>query len=108
MSLSTHVLDTAVGRPAAGVPVLLQRQVRTFDGVPTGWLEAAAATTDDDGRVRDLPADRAGTWRLVFDTSQRSGFYPEVVVTFVVTDPDEHLHVPLLLAPYGYATYRGS
>jgi 5-hydroxyisourate hydrolase len=108
MSLSTHVLDTVAGRPASGVPVLLQRQVRTSDSVPAGWLEAASATTDGDGRVGELPADRAGVWRLVFDTSGRSEFYPEVVVTFVVTDPDEHLHVPLLLAPYGYSTYRGS
>lgn len=102
MSLSTHVLDAVSGRPAVGVAVRLER-----DGAVL-----AAATTDTDGRARptdDLPA---GTYRLVFDTGawfgDRPHFYPEVVVTFFVTDPAAHHHVPLLLSPFAYSTYRGS
>lgn len=132
MSLSTHVLDTAAGRPASGVPVRLERAVAGTggdgdsgggesdrgggDGDDSGgggsgglvWTAVASRVTDADGRVRDLPAHEAGTWRLVFDTAARSVFFPEITVVFVVTDPAEHHHVPLLLAPYGYSTYRGS
>ena len=113
MSLSTHVLDAARGRPARGVVVVLERRG------PGGWEHVARATTDDDGRVRDwspsgvdLPA--AGAHRLTFDTGSwfaaqgLDAFYPEVAVTFTVTDPDEHHHVPLLLSPFAYSTYRGS
>jgi 5-hydroxyisourate hydrolase len=69
----------------------------------------AGGTTDSDGRVTDLGPDHLdpGTYRLRFDTSSRSGFFPEVVIAFVVDD-DTHLHVPLLLSPHGYTTYRGS
>jgi 5-hydroxyisourate hydrolase len=102
MSLSTHVLDAAKGRPATGVPVRLDRR----DG--DGWHRVAEGRTDDDGRVRDLPPPEEGTYRLVFDTSDYSDFYPEVSVAFTVTDPSEHYHVPLLLSPYAYSTYRGS
>lgn len=108
MSLSTHVLDTARGEPAAGVPVTLQRR----DG--DAWVTAATARTDADGRLRDwVPADewRAGRFRLVFDTARYLGsdaFFPEAVVVFQVTEPDRHLHVPLLLSPFGLTTYRGS
>jgi 5-hydroxyisourate hydrolase len=102
MSLSTHVLDAARGRPARGVPVRLDRR----DG--DGWSRVAEGRTDDDGRVRDLPPPEKGTYRLVFDTTGHSDFYPEVTVAFNVTDPDEHYHVPLLLSPYAYSTYRGS
>src|SRR3954447_19861741 len=102
MSLSTHVLDAARGRPADGVPVRLER--RAGDA----WERVAEARTDDDGRVRDLPPPSAGTYRLVFDTAGHSDFYPEVAVAFTVTDPGEHYHVPLLLSPYAYSTYRGS
>jgi 5-hydroxyisourate hydrolase len=194
MSLSTHVLDTAVGRPATGVPVRLERATAEpggdggrgdgkdefavgnggdgggggdndgyvggdgggsrgsgddgckcgngggsgDDGCDCGngggsgddeckcgsggggeggrgcgsggtvWTVVASRVTDADGRVRDLPAYEAGRWRLVFDTAAVSAFFPEVTVTFVVADPAEHHHVPLLLAPYGYSTYRGS
>ena len=106
MSLvTTHVLDTVSGLPAAGVPVTL-----SGDGV------RAEGVTDADGRLRDLGPDRLdpGTYRITFATGEwllgqgRESFYPEVVVTFAVTDPDRHLHVPLLLAPYSYSTYRGS
>jgi 5-hydroxyisourate hydrolase len=102
MSLSTHVLDAARGRPACGVPVRLDR--RAGDS----WERVAEARTDDDGRVRDLPPPGKGTYRLVFDTAGLSDFYPEVTVAFTVTDPGEHHHVPLLLSPYAYSTYRGS
>lgn len=111
MSLSTHVLDTACGRPAAGVRVRLERRGGG------DWVAVAEGRTDGDGRLRDWLPDGgpgAGEHRLVFDSGQyfadqgTSAFYPEVVVTFRVEDPGEHHHVPLLLAPYGYSTYRGS
>lgn len=102
MSLSTHVLDAARGRPAAGIPVRLDRR----DG--DGWARVAEGRTDDDGRLRDLPPPGEGVYRLVFDTTGHSDFYPEVTVAFTVTDPGEHYHVPLLLSPYAYSTYRGS
>lgn len=105
--ITTHVLDTASGRPAAGVPVRLERR--------TGEL-IAEAVTDADGRARELGSDRlsAGVYRLTFGTgayfaaSGRPGFYPEVSVVFEVTDPARHHHVPLLLSPFGYSTYLGS
>ena len=108
MSLSTHVLDASRGTPATGVPVRLA----TTDG-----HELASAVTDADGRVRELAAELpAGDYRLTFATGEyfaangQKGFYPEVVVTFTVTDADsgQHHHVPLLLSPYAYSTYRGS
>ena len=105
MTLSTHVLDASRGTPAAGVAVRL---------TTTGGQELAAAVTDADGRVRELGALTAGDYRLTFATGEyfaangQQGFYPEVVVTFTVTDPGQHHHVPLLLSPYAYSTYRGS
>jgi len=96
-TLSTHVLDTAAGRPAAGVPVTLL----DADGA---ILDEAA--TDDDGRVGSLGGELApGSFRLRFAVD--GPFYPEVVVAFTIA-ADEHHHVPLLLSPYGYSTYRGS
>lgn len=103
MSLSTHVLDTSRGEPVPGVPVTLERR----DG--TGWVRIGQGTTDGDGRLRDwVPAAewRAGRYRLMFETAGE--FFPEVSVIFEVGDPDRHHHVPLLLSPYGYTTYRGS
>ncbi|WP_066066514.1 hydroxyisourate hydrolase [Frankia sp. EI5c] len=108
MSLSTHVLDTGAGKPAVGVPVRLERAALTLDGAVKGWRPVAQTVTDADGRAGDLPADSAGTWRLVFDTAGHSAFHPEVAVVFVIRDAAEHHHVPLLLAPYGYTTYRGA
>lgn len=108
--ITTHVLDTSRGCPAAGVPVLLER------AVGSGWQPAGRDTTDADGRASDLlttaPGD--GRYRLTFDTGAyfraagETGFYPEVSVTFVVGHGEEHCHVPLLLSPFGYSTYRGS
>lgn len=98
-SLSTHVLDTAAGRPATGVDVVLE----SADGAVL-----ASGTTDRDGRIGSLGGDLVpGPHRLRFTTSAHSPFYPEVVVVFVVGEED-HYHVPLLLSPYGYSTYRGS
>jgi 5-hydroxyisourate hydrolase len=112
-AITTHVLDTARGVPAAGVPVRLEHSGTA------GWTQIGAASTDEDGRVRQIgPADIAtGTYRLVFDTdsyaAQQSGdrepvFFPEVTVTFAVHDQARNYHVPLLLSPYGFSTYRGS
>lgn len=112
MSLSTHVLDTTAGRPAVGVAVRLES--RTSSG---SWLPTGSGRTDADGRLRDWLADAmpaAGRHRLVFDTGDYfaaagvASFFPEVSVEFEITAPDEHHHVPLLLSPFAYSTYRGS
>jgi 5-hydroxyisourate hydrolase len=101
-TLSTHVLDTAAGRPAAGVAVRLEtRDGRLLD----------EAVTDADGRAGPLAGGELepGDYALRFDTGAYvDGFYPEVVVVFSVADASEHYHVPLLLSPFGYSTYRGS
>jgi 5-hydroxyisourate hydrolase len=103
VSVSTHVLDAGRGRPAAEVAVRLERRT---DG---GWQPVADGRTDADGRIAAMASTSdAGLHRLVFDTARQSEFYPEVVITFAITDPDQHYHVPLLLSPYGYSTYRGS
>lgn len=109
-SLSTHVLDAVSGNPASEVTVSLCR--RTFDGT---WSRLSATDTDADGRVRELVPQglEPGDHRLVFDTAAyfaatgQIGFYPEVAITFSVTD-ERHHHVPLLLSPSAYSTYRGS
>jgi 5-hydroxyisourate hydrolase len=112
MGITTHVLDTSVGRPAVGVPVVLEmRRGRAWDPVGGG-------KTDDDGRLGDLLPDGAASqpavYRMRFDTAAYfeargvEGFYPEVTIEFEVTDAGEHHHLPLLLSPFGYSTYRGS
>lgn len=104
--ITTHVLDTARGRPASGVPVTLER------AGDAGWERVGQGTTDADGRVGDLlvSSPPAGRYRLTFDTGSylSAGFYPEVSITFVVQEEESHYHVPLLLSPFGYSTYRGS
>lgn len=105
MTVTTHVLDTARGRPAAGVAVLLERA----DG--DGWQSVGSGRTDADGRVRDLPPTTAGRHRLIFNTGAYLGedaFYPRVTVEFTLEQGEDHYHVPLLLSPFGYSTYRGS
>jgi 5-hydroxyisourate hydrolase len=101
--ITTHVLDTAQGRPASGIPVRLEmREAKK-------WTLVVEGATDADGRLKALGAKpRAGTYRLTFDTRARSVFFPEVTILFEITDPSAHYHVPLLLSPFGYSTYRGS
>ncbi|MGH3434557.1 MAG: hydroxyisourate hydrolase [Thermocrispum sp.] len=106
--MSTHVLDSTSGGPAPGVTVRLESRT---DG---GWSPVAEGTTDADGRIREFTphGPAAGVHRLVFDTGSYfagvPAFYPEVTVTFQITDAGEHHHVPLLLSPFAYSTYRGS
>ena len=112
MGISTHILDTALGRPAAGVPITLARMT---NGV---WPLINDAVTDTDGRCKDLlPATQtlqAGTYRVHFETAayykqQRlDGLYPFVEIVFTVKDVEQHYHIPLLLTANGYTTYRGS
>jgi 5-hydroxyisourate hydrolase len=104
-TLSTHVLDTALGKPAAGIRVTLLR----------GGQALGTATTDADGRARDFVKSLdAGDHSLRFEVedylkrSGREGFYRTITIDFVVRAAGEHYHVPLLLSPFGYSTYRGS
>ena len=110
MSITTHVLDTSRGRPAAGVDVRLEFHGRE------GWQLVGRGATDEDGRARDLVPSPAtlsvGVHRLVFDIARYFGrtetFFSEITVTFAVRDIASHYHVPLLVSPFGYTTYRGS
>jgi 5-hydroxyisourate hydrolase len=112
-AITTHILDVSSGSPARGVLVRLERQ--TDDVV---WELIGSGVTDEDGRVRDLlDADtglKAGNYRLTFETGayfqkqQIEGFYPQVTVAFNIRNTAQHYHVPLLLSPFGYSTYRGS
>lgn len=102
-TLSTHVLDTATGEPAVGMLVRLAS--RREDG----WVSLAEATTDDDGRVSGFGELAGGTFRLGFETGDYgTEFYPFVHIVFEIDEERPHYHVPLLLSPYGYSTYRGS
>ena len=108
--ITTHVLDTARGEPAAGIPVSLHLH---SDGT---WRELARGVTNRDGRLMDLLGEsklQRGKYRLTFETGHYlsglgGSFFPEVEVIFEIHDPAQHYHVPLLLSPYGHATYRGS
>jgi 5-hydroxyisourate hydrolase len=109
--ITTHILDTTLGKPARGVPIELEKQ----SGAE--WKHVGAGHTDDDGRLRTLtPAGpvEPGIWRIRFDTRQyfastgTKGFYPFVEVVFEIVDGAAHYHVPLLINPRGYSTYRGS
>lgn len=107
-TITTHVLDTSLGTPARGIRVELE-----FGGAIVG-----SGVTDADGRVRDLLPDNAalseGAYRLTFfvgeyfSKGERASFYTEIVINFRITSASEHYHVPLLLSPFGYTTYRGS
>jgi 5-hydroxyisourate hydrolase len=102
-TVSTHILDTATGRPAAGVPVELAQL--TADG----WQALGAGRTDADGRCRELPApDPAEGTVLRLTFAVATPFFPEVAVVFAIDPAQSHYHVPLLLSPYGYSVYRGS
>jgi 5-hydroxyisourate hydrolase len=126
-SVSTHILDTSVGRPAEGVAV----QLASRGGRDAAWQALGGSATDADGRCKDLPALPEGTTHVrldfaveaYFERSDKSQadaqqdapanrdsgavFFPEVAITFAVR-PGEHYHVPLLLNPFGYSVYRGS
>ena len=109
--ITTHVLDIARGEPAEGVTVILElRQA-------SEWSPIGRGTTDEKGRVQTLTDGPVspGTYRLTFDIGafhRQQGlsvpFFPEVKITFTVRDPDEQFHLPLLLSPFGYSTYRGA
>ncbi|EHD23812.1 MULTISPECIES: hydroxyisourate hydrolase [Brenneria] len=109
-NISTHILDTSLGKPAAGVRVWLERQNSRQ------WQVAAESRTDADGRVRDLTPDGLsnGHYRLCADLggyfaqSQRQTLYVTAIIDFVIDDAQQHYHLPLLVSPYSYSTYRGS
>lgn len=109
--ITTHALDTARGVPAAGLPVELEQLT------DTGWTSLRRAVTNADGRVPDFTAGlslQVATYRMTFDTGAyfdrigTEGFYPVVRVVFQIRAPGDHYHVPLLISPFGYSTYRGS
>jgi 5-hydroxyisourate hydrolase len=112
-AITTHVLDTSRGRPAAGVAIELE--TRDASGA---WRRIGHGATDAEGRLRTLMGDAepllAGSYRLVFDVEKYfraqgvATFYPQVTVEFRTTEGDSHYHVPLLLSPFGFSTYRGS
>jgi 5-hydroxyisourate hydrolase len=112
-TISTHILDTSRGRPAGGIGVALE-----VLNAGEGWSRLGEAETDADGRVMQFGVSESqllpGTYRLVFavakyfKSQQQQTFYPEVVVTFLIEGAVEHYHVPLLISPFGYSTYRGS
>ena len=111
--ITTHVLDTSRGRPAAGVAVTLEAQTAEGD-----WLTVGRGETDADGRLKSLTGGGAalaeGVYRLTFEVESYFAahnvetFYPLAVVVFRVRDAAEHYHVPLLVSPFGHSTYRGS
>lgn len=111
MSITTHVLDTSRGKPASGVLVTLECCLHGGTWTPVGHGE-----TDGEGRLRLGSSDsqQAGTYRLTFDVGTYfrehhvETFYPEAIIIFNVSDGAQHYHVPLLLSPWGYSTYRGS
>lgn len=110
--ITTHILDTTLGKPAQGVSIVLEQQ--TIHNI---WLQIGGGKTNSDGRLPNLLSSEiklnTGTYRLIFDTASYfktlgvKGFYPSVTIAFELTD-DSHYHVPLLLNPFGYSTYRGS
>jgi 5-hydroxyisourate hydrolase len=112
-AITTHVLDTSKGRPAGGVPVVLE-----FRAAGHGWKVVGRGHTDADGRMKNLlPVGsrlEPGTYRLTYDSAayfraqQIESFFPEITLVFAVRDATQHYHVPLLLSPYSYTTYRGS
>jgi 5-hydroxyisourate hydrolase len=115
--ISCHVLDTALGRPAAGVGVRLDRLTGGSPDEAGSWQPVMRAVTNTDGRAAALEAKESrvlGVHRITFETEEyfrrtkQAVFYPSVVVHFVIGSRDESYHVPLLLSPFGYTTYRGS
>ena len=110
--ITTHVLNTMTGKPASGIKIILEEL-----DVNRRWIDLASGITNSDGRIADLldagtPLEN-GIYRMVFETQQYfdqqdlKSFYPEIPIIFEITD-QSHYHIPLLLSPYGYSTYRGS
>ncbi len=107
--ITTHVLDSVAGRPAAGIDVVLEHH----DG---DWVRVGEGRTNEDGRIGDLGPESlpSGTYRITFDTgayfakTNTATFYPEVTITFEIDENEKHYHVPILLSPYAFSTYRGS
>ena len=112
-AITTHILDVSIGKPAAGVVVKLDRQTANGD-----WQTIGIQETDNDGRSRDLMREgeslTTAVYRLTFEVGPYfagrhvDSFYQEVTIAFTVKDASQHYHVPLLLSPFGYSTYRGS
>ena len=108
-NITTHVLNTSLGKPAAGIQVVLE--VKQDE-----WTQIGSGTTNDDGRIADFTSDSivAGHYRIsfalasYFEAQNVDAFYPAAHIEFIIKDPDQHYHVPLLLNPFGYSTYRGS
>lgn len=108
-NITTHVLDTSIGKPAAGISVVLE-----FND--SSWRTVGSGTTNADGRIADLTPDQlsAGHYRIRFALAEYfsamgvDSFYPVASIEFIVRDTAQHYHVPLLLNPFGYSTYRGS
>lgn len=110
--ITTHVLDTMRGKPAEAIRATLEKRIGS------AWMKLAAGKTNADGRISDLlPADfvlSKGTYRMRFETAayfkriKAKAFYPYVEITFEIQEPTSHYHIPLLLSPFGYSTYRGS
>ena len=111
--ITTHVLDTTLGRPATGISVVLEMQSENNE-----WKELARGTTNTDGRIFDLLPENfqlaVGFYSLIFDTKSYyvskgiKTFYPVVPIIFEIAETQSHYHIPLLISPYGYSTYRGS
>jgi 5-hydroxyisourate hydrolase len=109
--ITSHILDTSLGKPAESVKIILYRQLEQ------GWKEVASGFTNSDGRIKDLteeqPELQAGVYKLKFLTgdyfhqTSRASLYPFIEIVFEI-NPNEHYHIPLLLNPFGYTTYRGS
>ncbi|MDQ4213969.1 hydroxyisourate hydrolase [Microbacterium capsulatum] len=112
--ISTHILDTGKGKPAGGVPVTLEAKKGNDDG--NGWQKVADGVTNSDGRIDDLGPKTLdpGVYRLTFQTGDYFAkqkidtFYPSITIEFTLPDNTQHYHVPLLLSPFAYSTYRGS
>lgn len=112
-TISTHILDVARGAPASGVAITLETQ-----NSDESWTELSHAWTDDDGRVKPFflltQTVSEGVCRMIFDmepyfsSCSQQSFYPQVIVVFKIDDASQHYHLPLLISPYGYSTYRGS
>ena len=109
--ISTHILDISLGRPAANVPVVLERAESQH------WLSCVSAVTNADGRCPELLAPAkvgAGRYRITFEVSayfaarKQQSLYPEIGIVFMVLEGEQNYHIPLLLSPFGYSTYRGS